>query len=45
MEGITDILKMVLGFLLQLVTLIVGFFISALTLFLDFFRQLVGVVS
>lgn len=45
MTAITDILNLVLGFLLALVTLIVNFFIAALQLFLHFFQNLVGMVS
>lgn len=45
MNAITDILNLVLQFLLSFVTLIVNFFIAALQLFLGFFQSLVGIVS
>lgn len=45
MNTITNILDLVLSFLLTLVTLMVNFFIAALQLFLGFFQSLVGVVS
>lgn len=45
MDAITNILNLVLSFLLSFVTLIVGFFIGALQLFLHFFQALVGIVS
>lgn len=45
MTAITNILNLVLSFLLALVSLIVNFFIAALELFLHFFQTLVGMVS
>ncbi len=45
MNAITNILNLLLGFLLSLVTLIVNFIIAGLQLFLHFFQSLVGIVS
>jgi hypothetical protein len=45
MDAITNILNLILQFLLGIVTLIVNFFIAGLNLFLSFFQALVGLVS
>jgi hypothetical protein len=44
MDAISNILHLILNFLLQFLTLIVTFFISILNLVLDFARSLVGAV-
>ena len=44
MDAITNILNLLLSFLLGLVTLIVNFIVSGLELFLHFFQMLVGIV-
>lgn len=45
MDAISNLLSMILSFLLRLLELIVGFFIQMLSLFLEFARSVVGSIS
>ena len=45
MDSLADLLRMLLGFLLQFVELLVSFFIAALQLIHQIFNALVGSVS
>lgn len=45
MQAITDLLNMILGFLLGLLELFIGFLIAALQLVLNFARSIVGLSS
>lgn len=45
MDAITNILHILLNFLVRLVELVVGFLMAALQLLLDFVRSLAGSVS